>query len=68
MSDSDLEEVINQAVQKERRLVTVEMEIKTIKDSMNQGFQEIRRMMAWGMTLIGGTLAALEIILRMVGK
>lgn len=66
MPDFDPENLVNAAVQKERRLVTVEMEVKAIKESMRQGFQDMRNSIKLSLTVFGLVIAAIEAIARMV--
>lgn len=67
MSDGDIEEMIGRAVDKEKRLLTLELKVDALEKSIESGLKEIRGLIKWGGGIITGTLGALEILMKLMG-
>jgi len=78
MEQEEIHEIVNTAVQKERRLVTVEMQVQLLekahqelKETMTTGFDSIKELAKWGFGIATGVLtlvfSAIEILTKVMG-
>jgi hypothetical protein len=67
MSDGDMEEMIGRAVDKEKRILTLELKVDALEKSIENGLKEIRALIKWGGGIIVGTLGCLEVLLKITG-